>query len=39
MLFLLPLEGFPILLAASGIVRLVRGVRDEQPRAGPAPER
>jgi hypothetical protein len=29
MLFLLPLEGFPILLIVSGIVRLVRGVRPQ----------
>jgi Na+/phosphate symporter len=28
MLFLLPMEGFPVLLALSGIVRLVRGVRE-----------
>jgi hypothetical protein len=39
MLFLLPLEGFPILLAASGIVRLVRSVPGERPRAGPASDR
>ena len=38
MLFLLPLEGFPILLIASGIVRLVRGDRAEEIRAGPAPD-
>ena len=25
MIFLLPMEGFPLLLAASGIVRLIRG--------------
>jgi len=29
MLFLLPLEGFPILLLVSGIVRLVRGPREQ----------
>jgi hypothetical protein len=28
MLFLLPLEGFPVLLVVSGIVRLVRGARE-----------
>jgi hypothetical protein len=27
MLFLLPMEGFPILLIVSGLVRLVRGAR------------
>ncbi len=29
MVFLLPLQGFPILLVVSGIVRLVRGARQE----------
>jgi len=29
MLFLLPMEGFPILLVVSGIVRLVRGAREQ----------
>jgi hypothetical protein len=29
MVFLLPLEGFPILLTVSGVVRLVRGARQE----------
>lgn len=38
MLFLLPLEGFPVLLIASGIVRLVRGSREGQSRAAPAPD-
>jgi hypothetical protein len=28
MLFLLPMEGFPILLVVSGVVRLVRGARE-----------
>jgi len=28
MLFILPLEGFPIMLIVSGIVRIVRGARD-----------
>ncbi len=28
MLFLLPMEGFPVLLVVSGIVRLVRGARE-----------
>ena len=28
MLFLLPMEGFPVLLVVSGIVRWVRGVRE-----------
>jgi len=38
MLFLLPLEGFPVLLVASGIVRLVRGVREEPVRADASPD-
>jgi hypothetical protein len=38
MLFLLPLEGFPILLVTSGIVRFVRGNREVRPRTGPAPK-
>jgi phage shock protein PspC (stress-responsive transcriptional regulator) len=29
MLFLLPMEGFPVLLVVSGIVRLVRGAREQ----------
>jgi hypothetical protein len=28
MVFLLPMEGFPVLLVVSGIVRWVRGVRE-----------
>jgi hypothetical protein len=35
MLFLLPMEGFPILLVVSGIVRLFRGARARQEQAAP----
>jgi len=37
MLFLLPMYGFPLLLAVSGVVRLVRRERVKGPPGGPAP--
>jgi hypothetical protein len=39
MIFLVPMEGFPILLAVSGIVRLIRGARpDASSETGPPSE-